>query len=105
MSAEKMVSDRALVECQGQEMRSQWRSEGQAGCTVPENSVLTLCRSAGQELLTVMVGVAIPAVLYTSRRFADTGSCRRHTYTHKQTHTRTQKHALLKRSVQRASRR
>lgn len=43
---------------------------------VPVSSVLTFCRFAGQELLTVMVGVVIPALLYTSRRFPETGSCK-----------------------------
>lgn len=43
---------------------------------VPVSSVLTFCRFAGQELLTAMVGVVIPALLYTSRRFPETGSCK-----------------------------
>lgn len=48
----------------------------------PVNSLLTLCRSAGQELLTVTVGAAMPWLLYTSRRFPETGSCWKPTTTH-----------------------
>lgn len=41
----------------------------------PLSSRLTVCRSAGQLLLTVMVGVAIPLLPpYTSSTFPDTGS-------------------------------
>lgn len=41
---------------------------------LPEISRLMLGSSAGQELLTVMAGVATPWLLYTSSRFPDTGS-------------------------------
>lgn len=43
--------------------------------SVPDISLLILGRSAGQELLTAPLGSIIPWLLYTSRRFPETGSC------------------------------
>lgn len=49
--------------------------QGGLGRHPPLSSLLTACRSAGQLLLTVMVGVAIPLLPpYTSSMFPDTGS-------------------------------
>lgn len=56
---------------------SRWDGKTVIKGFVPLSSCLTLWRFAGQELLTVMVGAAIPVLLYTSRRFPETGSCRR----------------------------